>query len=209
MLGAAEIMFAEIQDRQSMLSAILEPVHEQYDYVLIDCLPSLGLMAINALQAATGVVIPVQAHFLAVQGLVQMLETVRAVRDQLNPSLEIYGILLTMVDSRAAHNQRVINTVRRSLEGQVPVFQTEIAYNTALTDSTELGKTVFDLPSGRRTANTFRSLAREVAVAAGDSSVSIESPRASMMDGLLRRFGRQRPTAGVTVAQATPKVQAA
>src|SRR5207249_11662792 len=100
-----EIMFAESSDRQSMLAGILAPLLDHYDYVLIDCLPSLGLMAINALQAASGVVIPVQADFLAVQGLVQMLETIRAVRGQLNPALEIYGIVLTMVDSRP-HAQR-------------------------------------------------------------------------------------------------------
>src|SRR5262249_52899774 len=108
MLSAAEIALATTPEREAVLTATLSQVMDRYDYVLIDCLPSLGLMAINALRAATGVVIPVQADFLAVQGLAQILETIGAVRAQLNPGLAIYGVLLTMVDSRGTHAQRVV-----------------------------------------------------------------------------------------------------
>jgi chromosome partitioning protein len=191
MLCAAEIMFADADDRESLLAAILAPVVDQYDYVLIDCLPSLGLMAINALQAATGVVIPVQADFLAVQGLVQMLETIRAVRGQLNSSLEIYGIVLTMVDSRP-HAQRVVSTVRRSLKDQVPIFQTEIAYDVSLKDAAEVGKSILDIHSGKRAATLYRLLAREVAQAAGDFSLEVEPRRAGAIQNLFRSFGRLR-----------------
>jgi chromosome partitioning protein len=195
MLCAAEIMFAETTERESVLNAVLAPALPHYDYVLIDCLPSLGLMAINALQSATGVIIPVQADFLAVQGLVQMLETIRAVRGQLNPSLEIYGVLLTMVDARP-HAQRVVASVRRSLKDQVPVFQTEIGYDVSLKDAAELGKSIFDLKSGKQPATTYRLLAREVALAAGDFSLPIEPQRGGGMRNLLRslnRFGRATP----------------
>jgi chromosome partitioning protein len=191
MLCAAEIMFADADDRESLLAAILAPVVDQYDYVLIDCLPSLGLMAINALQAATGVVIPVQADFLAVQGLVQMLETIRAVRGQLNSSLEIYGIVLTMVDSRP-HAQRVVSTVRRSLKDQVPIFQTEIAYDVSLKDAAEVGKSILDIHSGKRAATLYRLLAREVAQAAGDFSLEVEPRRTGAIQNLFRTFGRLR-----------------
>jgi chromosome partitioning protein len=189
MLCAAEIMFADIDGRESLLGEILRPMLDQYDYVLIDCLPSLGLMAINALQAANGVVIPVQADFLAVQGLVQMLDTVRAVSTQLNPSLEIYGIVLTMVDTRP-HAQRVVATVRRSLKDHVPIFQTEIAYDVSLKDAAEQGKSILDLPSGKRAASTYRLLAREVAVAAGDFWLPVEQHRAGGLRNLFRGFGR-------------------
>jgi chromosome partitioning protein len=195
MLCAAEIMFAETADREFALTAVLAPVLAHYDYVVIDCLPSLGLMAINALQAASGVIIPVQADFLAVQGLVQMLETIRAVRGQLNPGLEIYGILLTMVDARP-HAQRVVATVRRSLRDQVPVFQAEIAYDVSLKDAAELGKSIFELKSGKQPATTYRLLAREVALAAGDLSLPVEQHRMGGMRNLFRnlnRFGRAAP----------------
>src|SRR5712692_1568835 len=191
MLCAAEIMFADAEDRESLLAAILAPVVEKYDYVLIDSLPCLGLMAINALQAATGVVIPVQADFLAVQGLVQMLETIRAVRGQLNPSLEIYGIVLTMVDSRP-HAQRVVATVRRSLKDHVPIFQTEIAFDVSLKDAAEMGKSILQLHSGKRPATQYRLLAREVALAAGDRSLPVETRRSGTMRNLFRGFGRLR-----------------
>jgi chromosome partitioning protein len=190
MLSAAEIMFADIDDREFVLGAILGPVLDHYDYVLIDCLPSLGLIAINALQAATGVVIPVQADFLAVQGLVQMLETVRAVRSQLNPNLEIYGIVLTMVDTRP-HARRVVASVRRSLRDQVPIFQTEIAYDVALKDAAELGKSILDLNSGKRPATMYRLLAREVALAAGDTSLPLAPNRSGGIANLFRSFGRR------------------
>jgi chromosome partitioning protein len=139
MLSAAEITLASAMSRESVLTAVLAPVLDRYDYVLIDCLPSLGLMAINALRAATGVVIPVQADFLAVQGLAQILETIGAVRDQLNPGLTIYGVLLTMVDRQKSHAQRVVATVRHSLKNQVPVFETEIGLDVALKEAAESG----------------------------------------------------------------------
>src|SRR5579884_2242247 len=143
-LSAAELTLAVALNRESVLASVLAPIRERYDYILIDCLPSLGLMAINALNAADGVVIPVQADFLAVQGLAQILETIGAVRAQLNPGLEIYGVLLTMVEAKRAHAQRVVATVRHSLGETVPVFATEIAQHVALKEAAEVGQTILD-----------------------------------------------------------------
>src|SRR5205085_10130041 len=131
MLSAAELTLAVAFNRESVLQRTLAPVLDSYEYILIDCLPSLGLMAINALRTSDGVVIPVQADFLAVQGLAQILETIGAVREQLNPALQVYGVLLTMVDERNTHSQRVVATVRHSLQGQVPVFDAEISQHVA------------------------------------------------------------------------------
>jgi len=177
MLSAAEITLAGAADREAVLTATLAPILDRYDYILIDCLPSLGLMAINALRAATGVVIPVQADFLAVQGLAQILETIGAVRGQLNAGLAIYGVLLTMVDGRKAHAQRVVATVRHSLKGQVPVFDTEIAQHVALKEAAEAGKTILAYQGGGSAAEMYRDLAREVARAAGDLSAQAEPRR--------------------------------
>ncbi|HEX8967630.1 MAG TPA: ParA family protein [Chloroflexota bacterium] len=209
MLSAAEIIFADAHARESMLGEILAPAAARYDYVLIDCLPSLGLMAINALQAASGVVIPVQADFLAVQGLVQMLETISAVRRQLNPTLEIYGIVLTMVDSRGPHARRVVESVRRSLQDQVHIFNTEIGYEMALKESAELGKSVLEVQSGKRAASSYRDLAHEVAVAAGDAPQPVESRHWGVMSNLFRTFGRfGRPVARRDLSR-PPDVRAA
>jgi chromosome partitioning protein len=189
MLSAAELMFADVPGRESMLGDVLAPTLDHYNYILVDCLPSLGLMTINALQAAAGVIVPVQTDFLAVQGLAQMLETISAVRRQLNPNLEIYGIALTMVDARGPQARRVISAVRRSLQGQVRVFQTEITYDLALKEAAELGRTIFELRSGRRAGGLYRALGREVAAAAGDPSLSTGQRRAGVMSRVLGTFG--------------------
>jgi len=204
MLSAAEITLASARERESVLANTLAPTLDSYDYVLIDCLPSLGLMAINALRAASGVVIPVQADFLAVQGLAQILETIGAVRSRLNPKLEIYGVLLTMVDSRAAHSQRIVATVRHSLKGQVPVFGTEIAQHVAFKEAAEAGKTILEYQNRGAAADTYRRLAHEVAAAAGDSTL-VEPRRQGMFAGatrFFRGFGRsQGAVTGATQAQ--------
>jgi chromosome partitioning protein len=188
MLSAAEITLASARDRESVLSSALAPILPNYDYVVIDCLPSLGLMAINALRAANGVVIPVQADFLAVQGLAQILETIGAVRSRLNPNLAIYGVLLTMVESRASHSQRVVATVRHSLKGQVPVFNTEIAQHVAFKEAAEAGKSILDYQSQGAAADMYRQLASEVATAAGDAMVFEPRRRGGMLAEAARFF---------------------
>jgi len=201
MLSAAEITLAGAADREAVLTATLAPVLDRYDYILIDCLPSLGLMAINALRAATGVVIPVQADFLAVQGLAQILETIGAVRGQLNPGLAIYGVLLTMVDGRKAHAQRVVATVRHSRKGQVPVFDTEIAQHVSLKEAAEAGKTILAYQGGSSAAEMYRDLAREVARAAGDLSAQAEPRRRGVIADATRFLrGLTRPRGSLTGA---------
>lgn len=188
MLSAAEITLASASERETVLTHTLAPIMDRYDYVLIDCLPSLGLMAINALKSATGVVIPVQADFLAVQGLAQILETIGAVRNQLNPGLAIYGVLLTMVDAKKSHAQRVVATVRHSLKGQVPVFATEIAQHVALKEAAEAGKTILTYQSRGAAAEMYRDFAREVARAAGDLSPAAEPRRRGVVADATRFF---------------------
>jgi chromosome partitioning protein len=184
MLSAAELTLATAMARESALLATLKPALDHYDYILIDCLPSLGLIAINALRASNGVVIPVQADFLAVQGLAQILETIGAVREQLNPSLAVYGVLLTMVDLRKTHSQRVVATVRHSLEGQVHVFETEVAQHVAYKEAAEAGLSIIEHQKHGAAADTYRQLAREVALAAGDSSVgALEIRRGGLLAG--------------------------
>jgi chromosome partitioning protein len=177
MLSAGEITLAGAVERESVLMAMLAPILGSYEYVLIDCLPSLGLMVINALRAADGVVIPVQADFLAVQGLAQTLETISAVRSQLNLGLEIYGVLLTMVDVRTSHARRVVATVRNSLKGHVTVFETQIAHHVTLKEAAEVGKTILDFQPHGAAADMYRELAREVARASGDLSIPAIEPR--------------------------------
>jgi chromosome partitioning protein len=167
-LSAAELGLVSALNRESMLSALLKKVEADYDYILIDCLPSLGLLAINALKAANGIVIPVQADFLAMQGLAQIFETIAAVREQLNPELSILGVLLTLVDQRTAHSREVVKVVRTSLAGQVNVFDTEVRLHVALKETAKLGRSILDFDSGSPSAEAYRRLADEVLALHGD-----------------------------------------
>ena len=169
-LSAAELGMVSAMNREGLLVSLLKSVEDQYDYILIDCLPSLGLLAINALRAANGIVIPVQADFLAMQGLAQIFETIAAVREQLNPDLNIYGVLLTLVDLRTAHSREVVKVVRSSLSGQVNVFTTEIRLHVALKETAKAGRSILEYDGASKSAAAYRSLAREVLQVTGDEA---------------------------------------
>ena len=176
-LSAAELGLVSALNRESALASILKPAEAKYDYILIDCLPSLGLLAINALRAASGIVIPVQADFLAVQGLAQIFETIAAVREQLNPDLNILGVLLTLVDQRTAHSREVVKTVRSSLAGQVKVFETEVRLHVALKETAKAGRTILDYDTSSPSAQAYRQLALEVLNVCGDEpTISLAEP---------------------------------
>ena len=185
-LSAAELGLVSALNRESALASILKPAEANYDYILIDCLPSLGLLAINALRAASGIVIPVQADFLAVQGLAQIFETIAAVREQLNPELNILGVLLTLVDQRTAHSREVVKTVRSSLAGQVNVFDTEVRLHVALKETAKAGRTILDYDTSSPSAQAYRQLAREVLHVCGDeATVALHEPAAASAASLL------------------------
>jgi chromosome partitioning protein len=184
-LSAAELGLVSSMNRESMLAGLLKSVESKYDYILIDCLPSLGLLAINALRAANGIVIPVQADFLAMQGLAQIFETIAAVREQLNPDLNIYGVLLTLVDQRTAHSRDVVKVVRSSLDGQVNVFATEVRLHVALKECAKSGRSILDFDTNSPSAATYRRLGVEVLAACGDVAVEqlpVEQTTPNLLD---------------------------
>jgi chromosome partitioning protein len=174
-LSAAELGLVSALNRESMLISLLRAVEHKYDYILIDCLPSLGLLAINALRAANGIVIPLQADFLAMQGLAQIFETIAAVREQLNPELSIYGVLLTLVDQRTSHSRDVVKVVRASLHDQVNVFQTEVRLHVALKETAKAGRSILDYDTSSPSAEAYRRLGAEVLAVCGDLPTPIES----------------------------------
>jgi chromosome partitioning protein len=178
-LSAAELGLVSALNRESMLIGLLRTVERNYDYILIDCLPSLGLLAINALRAANGIVIPVQADFLAMQGMAQIFETIAAVREQLNPDLDIYGVLLTLVDQRTSHSREVVKVVRASLDGQVNVFKTEVRLHVALKETARAGRSILDFDSNSPSAEAYRNLAVEVLSACGDVASPVEQSSTS------------------------------
>lgn len=159
-LAGAEIELVSAFSRESKLRHVLEPVKKDFDFVIIDCPPSLGLLTINALTAATGVLIPVQCEYYALEGLTKLLESVRLVKTHLNPGLEVFGVVMTMFDARTKLSQQVVNEVRDFFGEQV--FETLIPRSVRLSEAPSFGQpvTLFD-PSGRG-ADAYRELAKEV-----------------------------------------------
>jgi chromosome partitioning protein len=133
-----------------------------YDYVLIDCLPSLGLLAVNALTAADEVLVPVQAEYLPMKGLQLLLHTVAKVRSKLNPRLKIAGILLTMTEMRTLHSQEVCAHVRSAFTGKVRVFDTYIKKSVRLREAAVAGESVLTYAPRHEVAEAYRRLAEEL-----------------------------------------------
>jgi chromosome partitioning protein len=159
-LAGAEIELVSAFSRETKLKQVLGPVLGDFDVVVIDCPPSLGLLTINALTAATGVLIPVQCEYYALEGLTKLLESVRLVKTHLNPSLELFGVVMTMYDSRTKLSQQVVDEVRDFFGEQV--FDTLIPRSVRLSEAPSFGQpvTLFD-PNGRG-AQAYRQLAKEV-----------------------------------------------
>jgi len=159
-LVGAEFEFVNVPSREYVLNKALQPIRDQYDIVLIDCPPSLGLLTINALVAADAVVIPMQAEYYAMEGINQLLKTVGIVRKKLNPKLVIAGILLTMIDSRLNLSKQVIAEIQNFFTDLV--YQTVIYRNIKLGEAPSHGKPIILYDAVSRGAQNYMSLAKEI-----------------------------------------------
>ncbi len=159
-LVGAEIEMINHPNRESILKKILEPLREDYDFIVLDCSPSLGLITVNALTAADSVVVPVQTEFFALEGLGKLLNTVKIVQNRLNTDLQIEGILMTMYDGRLRLCNQVVSEVRRHFEDMV--FSSIIHRNTKLSEAPSFGKPVILYDSDSKGAVNYLNLAKEI-----------------------------------------------
>lgn len=159
-LYGAEIELVQAERREQRLAQVIETVRAHYDYTLIDCPPSLGLLTLNALTAADAVIVPLQCEYYALEGLAALLETVTLVRQELNPSLEIDGILLTMVDGRNRLSRQVEQEARSHFGDQV--FRTRIPRNVRLSEAPSHGKPVLLYDAHSKGALAYLELAQEL-----------------------------------------------
>ncbi|MGZ4626591.1 MAG: ParA family protein [Kineosporiaceae bacterium] len=166
-LSAAEVQLVSEVAREQVLSRVLRPALDDYDVVLIDCQPSLGLLTVNALTAAHGVVIPLECEFFALRGVALLVETIEKVRDRLNPALEIDGILATMYDPRTLHSREVVARVVEAFGDQV--FHTVIGRTVKFPDASVAAEPITTYASSHAGAYAYRLLAREL-VARGDAA---------------------------------------
>ena len=160
-LSGAEVELVGIPARERRLAASLAELHGRYDRMLIDCPPSLGLLTLNALTAADGVLIPIQTEYYALEGLSLLVNTIRRVREGLNPRLEIDGVLLTMYDGRTKLSAQVANEVRRHMNGTV--YQTVVPRSIRLSEAPSHGLPIALYDPASRGADAYRALAGEVA----------------------------------------------
>ncbi|HEY8530774.1 MAG TPA: AAA family ATPase [Limnochorda sp.] len=161
-LAGAEVQLVSIMSREYRLERALEEVRKEYDYVLIDSPPSLGLLTINGLTAADGVLVPIQCEFYALEGLSQLMQTIDIVRHHLNKDLAVDGVVLTMYDARTNLSEEVARDVRAFFEGKVRVFETIIPRNVRLSEAPSFGQPILLYDDRCSGAVAYRSLAQEV-----------------------------------------------
>jgi chromosome partitioning protein len=159
-LSAAEVQLVSEVAREQTLMRVLGPVRQQYDYVLIDCQPSLGLLTVNALTAAQGVIIPLECEFFSLRGVALLVDTIDKVKERLNPSLEIDGILATMYDARTVHCREVFSRVVEAFGDTV--FQTVIHRTVRFPETTVAGQPITTWAPSSSGAAAYRDLAKEV-----------------------------------------------
>ena len=166
-LSAAEVQLVNEVARESALARVLRHVEADYDVILIDCQPTLGLLAVNALTAAHGVIVPVEAEFFALRGVALLVETIETVRDRINPRLKIDGIVATMVDSRTLHSREVLQRLKEAF-GDL-VFDTRIGRTIKFPDASVATEPITSYAPNHAGAHAYRRLAREV-IARGDAA---------------------------------------
>lgn len=159
-LVGVEVSMIKLPDRELVLKKVLEKVQDRYDYIIIDCSPSLGLMTVNSLTAADSVIIPVQCEYYALEGLGKLLSTIKLIQKRLNTELEIEGFALTMYDARLRLSNQVVEEVRKNFQDMV--FKTLVNRNTRLAEAPSFGQPAILYDAGSRGAEDYMALAQEV-----------------------------------------------
>ncbi|MFO7369113.1 MAG: AAA family ATPase [Bacteroidales bacterium] len=168
-LVGAEIEMLNMPNRERILKGVIEKIEKKYDYILIDCSPSLGLITVNSLTAADSIMIPVQCEYFALEGLGKLLNTIKIIQSRLNPELEIEGFVLTMYDSRLRLSNQVVEEVRRHF--QQMVFDTIIQRNIKISEAPSFGKPVIMYDAESKGSLNYLNLAREVLQKNGDTKI--------------------------------------
>lgn len=161
-LSGMEVSLVNAMSRETVLKQYLDTVKKQYDYILLDCMPSLGMLTVNALAAADSVIIPVQAQYLPAKGLEQLLQTIGKVRKQINTKLKIDGILLTMVDNRTNFAKDISSLLRETYGGSIKIFATDIPHSVRAAEISAEGKSIFAHDPKGKVAEGYKNLTKEV-----------------------------------------------
>ena len=161
-LSAMEVSLVNTMSREIVLRNYLKEVKGKYDYVLIDCMPSLGMITVNALAAADSVIIPVQSHYLPAKGMSQLLQTIGRVKKNINPNLKIDGALITMVDNRTNFAKEISSLLRENYGDKLRVFKTEIPLAIKAAETSAEGKSIYSHDAHGKAAAAYEALTKEV-----------------------------------------------
>jgi chromosome partitioning protein len=161
-LSATEAMLVNAMSREITIRTILSDVKKDYDYILIDCMPSLGMLTINALACSDKVIIPVQDHFLAAKGMGHLLKTVSRVKRTINPTLEVGGILLTLVNSRTNLSKETVQDLKENYGKAIKIYNSQIPLAVKTAESTSRGKSIFEYDKNSKVATAYEEFAKEV-----------------------------------------------
>lgn len=161
-LASVEVSLVNAMSREFTLKNCIEDLKKDYDYVLIDCMPSLGMITINALAAADSVIIPVQAYYLPAKGMTQLIGTINKVKRQINPNLEIDGVLLTLADMRTNLARQTEATLRESYGNYIKIYETVIPVGIKAAETSALGKSIFLYDGSGKVAKAYESFTEEV-----------------------------------------------
>lgn len=161
-LSQLEVRLVNVMSRESVMKNTLTNYKDKYDYILIDCMPSLGMITINALASADKVIIPVQTQFLAAKGTGQFLQTIASVRKQINPKLIVDGVLLTLVDKRTTLTEEVKMQLQKNYGSKVKIYNTQIPMAVNVAKSTSCGESIFSYDKNSKVADAYSLFAKEV-----------------------------------------------
>ena len=161
-LSGVEVTLVDVMSREHILRQYIDQVKSNYEYILIDCMPSLGMLTINALTAADSVIIPVQPQYLPIKGLEQLLKTIIKVRRHLNPNLTIDGILPTMVDARTNFTKDIMQILHETYDGKLPIFKSSIPFSVRASETSAEGKSIFLHDPDGKVAKAYAALTLEV-----------------------------------------------
>ena len=161
-LAGLEVALVNSMSQEKMLKQVLDSARREYDYILLDCTPSLGMLTVNALAAADTTLIPVQAQYLSAKGLEQLLQTIQKVRRQINPKLKIEGILMTMTDSRTNYGREIDALIRQVYGSKIRVFEQPVPHSVRAAEISAGGRSIFAHDPKGKVAAAYQSLTREV-----------------------------------------------
>ena len=161
-LASLEMSLVNVMSREGILRSCLERFKGQYDYILIDCMPSLGMITINALASADSVIIPVQSQYLAARGMLKLYETIHKVKRQINPRLNIDGILITLYDKRTNNSKNIKKEIENLYGNKINIFNTYIPFAIKTAESSSFGKSIFSYDKNSAVAKAYSNLAKEL-----------------------------------------------